>query len=116
VLNDEDGNNLIENGTYKREDIKVTSNGNLRGEVSSDPEFDTLILIVFSGGAGDVNYEIVLNESETDMLRLNLSILEERGFCRPSDYEVNTALYKGEIQEIIRNNGEYTSEKIILIK
>lgn len=114
-LVDNEGNNLIENGTYKKGDIKVFSEGYNRGEVSSIPDFGNVIFVTLSGGEGDVDYEITLNETQVEPLGLNLAILRDGGDCCPPDYKVKSAIFKGEEQEIIRGE-EFPSETIILVQ
>lgn len=115
VLIDADGNNLIENGTYAREEIKVYVGGYERGGVPVNSEFDTVITIILSGDAGTVDYHIILNETEKDSLQLNLSILSDGGPCCPPDYEINAAFYNGTEQEIIRNE-TYPFEQLVVVK
>jgi len=116
VLSDEAGNNLIENGTYKRGDIEVTSDGQKRGEVPSNPEFENVIIVFLNGVEGDIDYEIGLSQTETDSLRLNQSILDEGSYCCGPNYRVNSAIYNGTVKEIIRKGNGFPLKQVNVVK
>ncbi|WP_298237346.1 hypothetical protein [uncultured Algibacter sp.] len=102
-LVDNDGNNLIENGTYNSDDIEVTFNGYTNPDpfFKNNPEFENLILVTVVGNEGDNTYEIQLSNSTTDILSLNLSgefIGSEA--CGSIFFKPNTAHYNGIAQTL----------------
>lgn len=113
-LVDADGNNLIENGTYSRNDIKVYKDGDLIAKVYETSEFNNLINIPLFLGGGNVDFEIILNTEETDLLTLDLfpKIVRE---CCTSDYKATRATYNGEPQ-VIMDGDDFGGQKIVVIK
>ncbi|TMM59250.1 hypothetical protein FEE95_07400 [Maribacter algarum] len=76
-LVDENGTNLIENGSYADDQFRLQLNGSYwnDGLGESDEKF---IRLYPAGSAGDNRYLIHLSESETDTLDYNISFLEVR--------------------------------------
>jgi len=108
-----DGINLLENGAYDPSKIKFTKNrSNLYtfyNEAGKHIQFE------IEGDEGDSNYEIQLNETETDMLVLNLSFASE-GCCGPY-FDINSALYNDEVVEIDRGGDSSSlNDKIVILK
>lgn len=97
-LTDSDGNNLIENGTFIKDEIKTSFNGyyNTSPFFENEPGLQNLIAITVVGNPGDNTYEIELSNSITDTLILNLTeeIFGEAP-CISSRFNVNTANYNG---------------------
>ena len=103
-LLDNEGNNLIENGTFNANDIVVRFNDFEFTQVvfNEVEELQNLISISLLGDSGDNTYEIVLSETETDTLVLNLSV--ERQTCGARFFNLNTATYNEEPQTIIEDD------------
>ncbi|NER14327.1 hypothetical protein GWK08_12815 [Leptobacterium flavescens] len=99
-LVDDQGNNLIENGTYVREDIEVFFNDfNVGGATGpEDTSFENLIFLTLMGESGDNEFRIELSDTETDILNLNLTV--EPGICGVSIFTAVSATYNGEVQNI----------------
>lgn len=112
-LIDNNGTNLIANGTYELENIVVLRNSN-KVNLSS-PQTTTEIIFFVTGNKGNNTYEIQLNSNETDILVLNQSIDSPGGKCCPASYLINSANYNGASQQIIRTEFK-GSEKLIITK
>ncbi len=94
-LVDNQGNNLIENGTFLAEDITAEFNGFLITPVvfTEIEGLENLIALNFVGSGGETTWLINLNEQETDTLVLDLTL--NVGECGFSTYTLNSAFYNG---------------------
>lgn len=110
-LIDMDGTNLLANGTYDKSTIIVSKDGN---QVNSNLNTSEVLYFEVLGDAGKNSYKIKLNDSETDILELDLSGENiRRGCCGPY-YQINTILYNGVAQEIPQDDLYFS--KITVIK
>jgi len=112
-LVDAEGTNLIANETYSlenivvsKEDIQVNESGNNMGQ--------TIIIIIISGTEGDNVYQVVLNDSETDTLVLDLKKNSPGSECCSAPFTIKKATYNGAEVEIIRPESQM--EKIVVVK
>lgn len=110
-LVDVEGNNLIANDTYDQGIIIVTKDGN---QLNSNLSTSDVINFVVMGEVGTNTYEIKLNDSETDMLTLNLSGDNIKNSCCGPYYEITAAIYNGEEQEVLQ--AQYHFANIVVIK
>jgi hypothetical protein len=108
---DADGTNLIENGRYDQSTIIVRKNGN---QINSTLNTSDILYFEVMGEVGTNTYEIRLNDSETDILVLDLSGENIRTGCCGPYYDISTALYNGTAQEILQD--EYYFAKIVVTK
>jgi hypothetical protein len=109
-LVDADGTNLIENGTYPIENIEVLKDENQVNQNSSD----RAIFILLSGQRGNNTYQIVLGNSEVDILVLDLiQTGSDEGCCGPA-FSINNATYNGRVIEI--EIDEQLGQKITVLK
>lgn len=95
-IEDEFGNNLIENETFDRDEIGVFFND---AQVGGVPEFginNNFIRLQLLGDNGDNEFMVRLNEFETDILNLDITVelVEERG-CDIEFRVLNAATYNG---------------------
>lgn len=96
-LRDNDGNNLIKNGTFNSQDIIIRFNDI---EIFN-PVFDTVsgiehfIVINVHGPEGHISYEIQLSTTRTDTLDLNVIDIAEDHPCMIPLYAVESATYNG---------------------
>lgn len=104
-LLDSNNNNLIENGTYNKEDISTLRNGFVANPVVYDEsdifvpqELQNQIVVRVFGNEGDDNVVIIkLNDSEEDTLTMELKI-ESEG-CSGRFYEIIEITYNGMAKE-----------------
>lgn len=109
---DNEGNNLLDNGTYIHEEIEITVDGEVVGEVFTNTEETFLIIPEFNAvQKNESEYLIKLSPTETDVMQLEYS--EETGICGHHIYTVENAVYNGEDMELERYGG---NEKITVIK
>lgn len=109
---DEDGHNLLEDGTYVHEEIEVMVDGEVMGEVYSFPE--KTFLIIYEHGQlqnNDSDYIIKLSSTETDIMQLDYS--QKAGLCGTQIYTVERAVYNNEEMELQNYSG---NEKITVVK
>lgn len=108
-LVNEQGENLIENGTYNPDDIIINFNGSVfTGAVFTEVQgIENFITIGVFGEDGDNTYEIRLSDTETDTLILNLTREETGGPCSQFVFILNSVAYNGEIQEIEDFGGDF---------
>ncbi|MEM9078086.1 MAG: hypothetical protein AAGC43_13670 [Bacteroidota bacterium] len=103
-LLDNEGNNLIENGTFPAEDITAEFNGFIITPVVFT-EFEAiknLITLNIVGSEGENTWLINLNEQETDTLVLDLALnTVECGF---TSFTVISVFYNGVQQTLITNS------------
>ena len=111
---DIDGNNLIANGTYDKSNIIVTKNDNqLNSNLSTSDE----IYFEIRGEVGNNTYLIKLNDSETDILVLNLTTNNQGNECCSPFYTINSALYNNTTIEIDRRNTDFIyDDRIVIVK
>lgn len=109
-LVDENGINLLENGTFDKETIKIRLNSAEFQATKLDIFENSIAIQLLEQGAK--TYEIVLSETETDTLVLDLSIREQ--ICGFQFYNLDKAIYNGEAQTIIFENN--SDPKIRVIK
>ena len=107
---DADGTNLIENGTYSIENIKVLKDENQVNQNSSDKA----IFILLSGQRGNNTYQIDFGNSEVDILVLNLGQAGSDDDCCGPSFSINNATYNGE--EIEVEIDEQLGQKITVLK
>ncbi len=109
---DNDGNNLLDDGTYNHEEIEITVDGEVVGEVFTNPEKTFLIIHEYNAvQRNESDYLIKLSPKETDIMQLEYS--EGPGLCGHYIYTVENAVYNGEEMELERYGG---NEKITVIK
>jgi hypothetical protein len=106
-LVDSDGNNLIENETYKADDITVLFNNYTTTNVvfKDIPELNNLIALNIHGENGNNTFKIKLSENEIDTLILNLKA--ESSICNWTFFKLNSATYNGIVQTLEDFNGDY---------
>ncbi|WP_422857983.1 hypothetical protein ACOKFD_11045 [Flagellimonas sp. S174] len=99
-LVDDEGNNLIENGTFPANGITAEFNRFLiTGVVFTEVDgLENLITLNFLGDGGETTWLINLNDQVTDTLIVDLSLNE--GECGFSTYTPNSALYNG-IEQVL---------------
>ncbi len=107
-----EGVNLIENGTYDFDTIKVNSRRNQLAFTSDRTQNELVFQVIRE--EGETSYTIDLNGSETDTLILNVTLDTNEDNCCPSDM-LNSAVYNGQNQEIINENS-VEPPKIIIVK
>jgi len=102
ILTDDAGTNLIDNGTFNPNEITVIRNGEIAGNVANmaDTGLPSAIWLTLER-AGNTDFEIRLNQTETDMLSLSLFI-ESTGACCGPNFSANSAVYNGVSQTIQR--------------
>ena len=112
-LVDDDGTNLIANGIYSIDEIRVFKDDN-QVNPNQDPT-DEVIFILLSGQRGDDTYQIDLSDGEIDTLVLNLLQTSSGGgdCCNPS-FSINKAMYNMETVEL--GIDEQFGQKITVIK
>lgn len=111
-LNSE-GTNLISNGTYSLEDIEVTVGTNKLELIEFDA--DKLVTFFLSEKQGETTYIINFKALEiTDTLVLNLTQTSKAADCCGPYFQINSATYNGESQEIVQM--EFGFEKIAIVK
>ena len=99
-LVDENGDNLLENGTFNIEQIRIRFD-NTEFQVVELGFIENVIPIQFVS-QGENIYEIILSDTETDILLLDLSLREE--ICGIEFFDLETVTYNGEEQMIIVEN------------
>ncbi len=106
-LIDSDGNNLIENNTYKADEIKVLFNDyTYSNVVFNDVQgIENLIVLNLIGVDGENTLKIQLSNEVTDTLILNLTA--ESHICDWTFFKLNSAIYNGVLQELEDFNGNY---------
>ena len=109
---DTNGINLIANGTYEQATIIVTKDG---VQINSNRSTSDTLFFEINGEVGENIYEIKLNDTETDVLILDLSGENvETGCCGPY-FPINQILYNGQEQEGESDSAPYF-EKITIVK
>lgn len=109
---DNDGNNLLDNGIYLQEEVEVTVDGEIMGEVYSNSEGTFLIIYELNAvQRNESDYVIKLSSTETDVMQLEFS--EKIGICGSHLYNVERALYNGEEMEL---ENYFGNEKITIVK
>lgn len=96
------GENLIANGTYAAEDIIVRFRDfETTNPVVTVEGFENFILVSVLGGVqGNNTFEIVLSDTTTDTLVVNVSVEEGGGECNFTRYTINAAVYNDNTQTI----------------
>lgn len=99
-----DGNNLITNGTYAISEISITSN---ESEIDLIPfNSNDFLNFIVENKSGESIYTIRFSESEIDTLNLNLVELDQASVCCGPYYAVQSATYNGANYEILTNNND----------
>ncbi len=111
-LVDIEGTNLIANGTYSLEDIKVLKD-NVQVNEFPNPS-GALIIIFISGTEGANTYQVSLGDTETNTLVLTLLQNNPGGECCSPLFTITDATYNGQSSEIIKEESQM--EKIIVLK
>lgn len=108
-LVDDQGNNLIENGTFIAEDIIIRiGDFDFTNVVFNEiPGAESLIVLELFGEQGDNTLEIVLSDTVTDTLVLNLDKEVTGGVCSQIIYTLNRATYNGMQLSLKDFNGGY---------
>ena len=108
-LLDQNGENLLENGTFLASEIFIRSGSTIFTDVVSteNPTLANLIGLNIFAEAGDNAFEIVLSDSQTDILILNLDIETVEGTCPFTRTLLNRATYNGIVEPIEDFNGEF---------
>ncbi len=106
---DNNGNNLIENGTFNSDDIKVTFNGytHTRPFFENSLKFENLIFVTVVGEEGDNEFKVQLSDSISDNLFLNLNKEGFYGPCGSAFFTLDSATYNGVLQTIEDFDGDY---------
>ncbi len=108
---DANGNNLIANETYSLSTLAITKGEN---EVNANQESqETEVRFFLSGTEGENTYTIVLDDSETDVLTLDLNKISPGSECCSPIFEILSATYNGSNIEVIT---EYDNSKIVVVK
>lgn len=102
-LLDSDSNNLIENGTYDREEVQILYNGRSIGFINNTISFETV-------GDGETIFTVFLNDATKDTLELDVD--STLGPCDITFYSVISAKYNNESM-VIRAENDYS--KIITV-
>lgn len=107
-LLDSNGNNLIENNTYKPNEITVSFNGQTITNVvfTTVKGLENLITLNVMGTEGNNQFDIKLSNSETDVLIMNLSLISQK--CGWKFYKLNSVTYNDEIVSIKDESGNYS--------
>lgn len=111
-LQNEQGENLLLNGTYNPEEIEITANnGDVNFRIITEDEAAYIALneaILFRLNS---EYEIHLSPEVTDIMEIEFS--REQGICGTSIYTATKLTYNGEEQTIeeFRSN-----QKVMIIK
>jgi hypothetical protein len=109
---DEDGNNLLDNGTYVPEEIEVTLDDVAMGEVYTHTEESFLIIYEYGGlQNNESDYIIKLSSTETDIMQLEYS--QKAGICGTHIFTVERAVYNNVEMDLENYMG---NEKITVIK
>ncbi len=111
-LVNEEGTNLITNETYSLENI-VVSKDDIQVNDSGNSSTETIIIFI-SGMEGSSTYEVFLNDSETDILVLNLRKNSPGSDCCSPPFTIEKATYNETDLEIIRE--ESALERIRVVK
>lgn len=111
-----DGENLIENGTFKRDEIELRyKESQITGVVfESVAGLENVITMNLFGDEGDNVFLVDLSASVTDTLTLNLTKTVTE--CGIADFSLNSATYNSMEQALLPFNGNGDSEKIVVIK
>ncbi|PRX56679.1 hypothetical protein [Flagellimonas meridianipacifica] len=113
-LVDNQGNNLIENGTFPAAGITAEFNDFLiTGIVFTEVDgLENLITLNFLGSGGETTWLINLNDQVTDTLVLDLSL--NIGECGFNTYTLNSALYNG-IEQILMVDADFVGDTRIRV-
>lgn len=114
-LVDADGNNLIENNTYIRSEIKVFLNENVIGGVPEPAVPVNFISIELLAVADNQVLEVVLGNNDTDELILSIESGEPGG-CGLIPLTVTNATYNGTERTIIPKDEIDNIPKIVVVK
>ncbi len=111
-----DGENLIENGTFKSNEIVLRyKESKITGSVFENVEgLKNVITMNLFGDDGDNTFLIDLSMSVTDTLVLNLTKTVNE--CDIADFSLNSATYNGLVKTLLPFNEHGDSEKITVIK
>ncbi|RKN82299.1 hypothetical protein [Ulvibacterium marinum] len=111
-----DGENLIENGTFKSNEIVLRyKESKITGSVFENVEgLENVITMNLFGDDGDNTFLIDLSMSVTDTLVLNLTKTVNE--CGIADFSLNSATYNGLVKTLLPFNEHGDSEKIVVIK
>jgi hypothetical protein len=111
-----DGENLIENGTYKSDEIVLRhKESKITGSVFENVEgLENIITMNLFGDDGDNIFLIDLSASVTDTLVLNLTKTVSE--CGIADFSLNSASYNGMEKVLLPFNANGDSQKITVIK
>lgn len=109
---DEDGDKLLDNGTFVHEEIEVTLDGVVMGEVYTHSEESLLIIYEYGDlQTNNSDYIIKLSSTETDIMQLQYS--QKAGICGTHIYTVEKAVYNNVEMELENYMG---NEKITVVK
>jgi len=106
------GANLISNGTYPFEDIKITKNDTIV-ELFKLSSYESINFLI-EAKSGESVFNIILNAAEIDTLAVTLSQTTINSECCGPYFRMNSAKYNGVQQQIFEN--EYSFEKITVVK
>ena len=108
---DEDGNNLLANGTYDIEEVQVKVNNQVVSTIRENQ--DEVLIAIFENGAearNNLDYEVILSPEEIDILKLHYSF--EEAACTKI-YTAEKAIYNGKEIEIQTTSG---NQRITVVK
>lgn len=98
-LQDTSGANLLENGTYNPDEVNVTVTETNVSRIA-ETENGRVIEILLSNTVNSRDATVVLNDTETDILRLDLNSSSTGFPCFFPIFNVEEALYNGTVQTI----------------
>ena len=114
-LVDADGNNLIENNTYERSEIKVFFNDFTIGGVPEPAVPVNFISIELLAATDNQILEVVLSSDDTDELILSIESGEPIG-CGLIPLTVTNATYNGTEKTIVPKDAIDNIPKIVVVK
>lgn len=95
-ITDADGTNLIKNGTYDKDEITVVIDDTTISRILINEEFDHVISILLSDALDNAEAQVILNSSETDVLKLELTRTTTGEPCFFPIFSVDEVLYNNE--------------------
>lgn len=100
-LTDINANNLVENGTFRGENIIIRSTDIEFNFVNNDnPKFENLLCIKPTGPEGKLTYDIQLSETKTDNLTVNLTNLAPDSPCSYKPFSIDSVNYNDKEQTL----------------
>ncbi|XLS29059.1 hypothetical protein ACJD0Z_17905 [Flavobacteriaceae bacterium M23B6Z8] len=97
---DANGNNLVKNGTYDKDEIAVIIDDTNISRILVNEEFDHIISILLSDALDGTEAQVILSSSETDVLKVELTRTTTGEPCFFSIFNVDEVLYNGEITPV----------------